>query len=165
MKQNLQPTIERIGAILQTKDLMLVTAESCTGGWVAEVITSVPNASLYFERGFVTYSNAAKIEMLGIKQETLEKYGAVSEEVVQEMAEGAVKNSHAQVSLAITGIAGPSGGTQDKPVGMVCFGWKLPHHQITKISTQYFQGDRAAIRLQAVNFALVGLLALLNELG
>ena len=164
MNKNLHPIIERIGTILQTKGLMLVTAESCTGGWVAEAITSVPNASLYFERGFVTYSNAAKIEMLGVKQETLQKHGAVSEEIAQEMAEGAVKNSHAQVSLAITGIAGPSGGTQEKPVGTICFGWQLPH-QIPKISTQYFQGDRAAIRLQSVEFALEELLALLSQLG
>ena len=104
---------------------MIATAESCTGGWAAQVITHTAGSSAWFERGFVTYANAAKVGMLGVRPETLEKHGAVSLEAAAEMAAGALSNSRALISLAITGIAGPTGGSSDKPVGTVCFGWCL----------------------------------------
>jgi nicotinamide-nucleotide amidase len=149
-----------LGKILLAKNLMLVTAESCTGGWIAEAITSVSGSSEWFERGFVTYSIAAKQEMLGVKAATLKQYGAVSEQAVQEMAEGALKHSHADVSIAVTGIAGPTGGTPEKPVGLVLFGWARKNF-LTTISSQQFRGDRNVIRLLAVKFALEELINLL----
>src|SRR4029079_8512711 len=112
---------ERLGRALDRRNLMVTTAESCTGGWVAEAITMVPGSSAWFERGFVTYTYISKREMLGVGGDTLERNGAVSEEVVREMAQGAIDRSHAQVSIAVSGVAGPSGGSPDKPVGTVCF--------------------------------------------
>src|SRR5665647_2559878 len=109
-----------VGARLKVQSLMLATAESCTGGWVAQVATAIAGSSDWFERGFVTYSNAAKQEMLGVGAGTLAKYGAVSEQTAREMAAGALAHSRAQVAVAITGIAGPAGGSPDKPVGTVC---------------------------------------------
>lgn len=163
MKDNAYLLASRLGEMLHKRNLLLATAESCTGGFVAEVITSVPNCSCYFERGFVTYSNASKVEMLGVNKETISSYGAVSEPVAKEMAIGAVKNSFAHVSLAITGIAGPTGGTSEKPVGTVFFAWVLPGCVI-KASKQFFSGDRESIRLQAVTFSLTWLVKLLDEL-
>lgn len=161
MPQTIQLIIKKIEKILTQVNLKLTTAESCTGGLVAEKITMIPNSSLYFERGFITYSNMAKIEMLGVKPETLEKYGAVSEQVAYEMATGAVLNSHAQISIAITGIAGPKGGTKEKPVGTVCFAWSLQNKKIQTL-TQHFQGTRKKIRSQAAEFALYNLLELIT---
>src|SRR5512141_3179299 len=112
-----------VGARLRAKGLMLTTAESCTGGWVAQAVTAIAGSSDWFERGFVTYSDAAKQEMLGVSAATLAAHGAVSEQTAREMAAGAIAHSRAQVALAITGIAGPSGGSPQKPVGMVCFAW------------------------------------------
>src|SRR5687767_6559743 len=114
---------ERAGRALEKRGWMVATAESCTGGWVAEAITMIPGSSVWFDRGFVTYTNEAKREMLGVRGETLERHGAVSEEVVREMVTGALGASRAQVALAVSGVAGPSGGTPQKPVGMVCFAW------------------------------------------
>jgi len=143
----------QIGEILKQKKLILATAESCTGGQVAQMVTAVPGSSEWFERGFVTYSNQSKIEMLGVAPVTLTQYGAVSAEVVREMAEGALRYSHAQVSLAITGIAGPGGGSPQKPVGTVWFAWARIGH-ITQVQSQIFKGDRVAVRDQAAIFAL-----------
>jgi len=143
----------KLGEILKQRNLLLVIAESCTGGMLAEVITSIPGSSKWFDCGFVTYSNCSKQKLLGVKSDTLEQYGAVSEQVVKAMAEGGLANSDAQVSIAITGIAGPSGGTKDKPVGTVYFACAGINHQ-TQIFLRHFSGDRASIRKQAVQFVL-----------
>ena len=149
----------KVGAALKSRGLMVVTAESCTGGWVAMALTAIPGSSDWFERGYVTYSNAAKREALGVAEATLERHGAVSEETAREMASGALKNGRGQVALAITGVAGPSGGSRDKPVGTVCFAWA----QGSKISSQTrrFDGDRESVRRQSVAHALQGVLELL----
>lgn len=142
-----------LGAALLARQLSLVTAESCTGGGVAQAITAIAGSSQWFERGFVTYSNEAKIESLGVHLATLQQYGAVSEAVAREMAEGALQHSHAQIALATTGIAGPDGGTLQKPVGMVCFAWAFIDRP-SQTTTQYFSGDRASVQQQAIHFVL-----------
>jgi len=141
--------------------LLIATAESCTGGWAAQVITHTAGSSEWFERGFVTYSNAAKVDMLGVRQETLDRHGAVSPETAAEMAAGALKNSKAMISLAITGIAGPTGGSPGKPVGTVCFAW-CRVGETAVAETAVFAGDREAVRRQAVLHALRGLLVRLD---
>lgn len=151
----------RAGNKLRDARIMLATAESCTGGMVAAAITDISGSSGWFERGFVTYSNQAKTEMIGVPAELIEKHGAVSEPVARAMAEGALRNSRAQVSLAITGVAGPGGGTPEKPVGMVSFGWSNRLH--TSVETLVFKGDREQIRVQAAAHALRGLLTLIDE--
>lgn len=151
---------EEVGAALESRKLMLVTAESCTGGWVAEAVTMVPGSSDWFERGFVTYTYVSKREMLGVDGEILGRYGAVSEEVVREMATGALERSHAQVAVAVSGVAGPGGGTPDKPVGTVCFAWGLKDGN-PRSETKHFSGDREAVRRQSVEHGLKGVLALL----
>jgi nicotinamide-nucleotide amidase len=147
----------RVGQELQARGLMLATAESCTGGWVSECVTMVSGSSVWFERGFVTYTNTAKAEMLGVAQATLDQHGAVSEQTVTEMVSGALARSHAQVAIAVSGVAGPTGGTPQKPVGMVCFAWggsgRAP---VTR--TLHLTGDREAVRRQSVIVALQGLL-------
>jgi nicotinamide-nucleotide amidase len=142
---------------LKRQGLMLATAESCTGGWVAQIMTSVAGSSEWFERGFVAYTNLAKREMLGVKTTILSRYGAVSDQTARAMAEGALAHSHAQVALAITGIAGPSGGTAEKPVGTVCFAWAGKKRE-TQSRKQVFAGDRESVRRQAVATALQGVL-------
>jgi nicotinamide-nucleotide amidase len=151
-----------IGEALLARKLMLACAESCTGGWVAEAVTATAGSSSWFERGFVTYSNAAKQELLGVKADTLRQHGAVSETVVAEMAAGALRRSHAQVALAISGVAGPTGGSPDKPVGTVCFAWVLRGEAPTA-ETRCFAGDRETVRRQSVVHALQGLLDRLGE--
>jgi nicotinamide-nucleotide amidase len=151
----------RVGKALKTRKLMLVTAESCTGGWLGEAVTMVPGSSDWYERGFITYTYISKREMLGVKQRTLGAYGAVSEQTARAMAAGALKNSHAQVALAVSGTAGPAGGTRDKPVGTVCFAWALKNGRVTS-ETRHFKGDRHAVRRQSVEHALSGVLALLG---
>lgn len=153
-----QRLAEQLGQALNTAGKVLATAESCTGGWIAEVITSVPGSSVWFDRGFVTYSNLAKREMLGVEAATLSRFGAVSEETARAMAEGALKHSHADLVVAVTGIAGPGGGTPAKPVGMVCFAWAGRGAE-TESGTHHFSGDRRAVRSAAVVVALEGLLA------
>ena len=148
---------ERVGTALKTCAMMLVTAESCTGGWVGEAVTAVPGSSRWFDRGFITYTNEAKQEMLGVSAATLEQYGAVSERTVREMASGALNNSRAQVALAISGIAGPGGGTPEKPVGTVWFAWGFASGAVTSARRQ-FAGDRREVRRQAVEHGLHGLL-------
>jgi len=147
---------ERVGKLLVAHNMMLVIAESCTGGGLSQAITSIPGSSEWFERGYVTYSNEAKQELLDVRAETLERGGAVSEEVVSEMAEGALRHSRAHISAAVTGIAGPEGGVPDKPVGTVWLAWAV-HDGQTRAARLQFSGDRPAIRRQAVMAALQGL--------
>jgi len=134
----------------------LATAESCTGGWIAQVLTSIPGSSRWFERGFVTYSNLSKRELLGVRTETLARFGAVSEQTARAMAEGALTHSHADLALAVTGIAGPDGGTPEKPVGTVCLAW-AQRQRATHSTTRHFSGDRQEIRRQSVAAAIEGL--------
>lgn len=150
----------RVGAALKAQGVMLATAESCTGGWVSQALTAVPGSSLWFERGFVTYTYISKREMLGVSQDTLGSHGAVSEQTVREMVAGALANSHAQIAVAISGTAGPDGGTPDKPVGTVCFAWSIKNGE-PKSATRYIPGDREAVRRAAVHIALEGVLGLL----
>lgn len=151
---------EELGSALSARGWMLATAESCTGGWVAQVVTAIPGSSGWFERGFITYANVAKAEMLDVSDATLEAHGAVSEPVVREMAAGALARSHAQAALAISGIAGPGGGTPKKPVGTVCIGWRLVDGT-EATTTCRLSGDRREIRSRAVAAALRGLIELL----
>lgn len=146
-----------IGHALVGSHFTLATAESCTGGWLAKILTDIAGSSAWFERGFVTYSNAAKIEMLRVNPLTLETVGAVSEQVVLEMATGAIKHSHADVAVSISGIAGPGGGTPEKPVGTVWFAWAGRQHQPVA-EHYYLPGDRESIRAQSVLIALQGIL-------
>lgn len=157
MHTELQDLARQVGQRLLARRLMLATAESCTGGWIAKAITDVPGSSAWLERGFVTYGNAAKEDMLGVEPTTLERQGAVSEATVWEMAVGALAHSRAQVAVAVTGIAGPDGGTPDKPVGTVWLAWVLPGGRVVTRCEQ-FQGDRESIRGQTVRSALAGLL-------
>jgi nicotinamide-nucleotide amidase len=149
-----------LGDKLMARGWMLATAESCTGGWVGQLVTALPGSSHWYERGFITYANAAKIELLGVPSETLDAHGAVSEETASAMAAGALANSHAQAALAISGIAGPGGGTPQKPVGLVCYGWALADGTVMS-STCRLDGDREEIRSRAVAAALRGLIDLL----
>lgn len=144
-----------LGTTLKQKGWKLALAESCTGGMAAQYITAIPGSSGWFERGFVTYSNAAKIEMLGVSPQSLDQHGAVSEQTAREMALGALKHSHADIAVAITGIAGPDGGSAEKPVGTVCFAWANTAGNVT-IETRHFAGDRELIRRQSVYHALTG---------
>jgi nicotinamide-nucleotide amidase len=148
---------ESLGSACRQHRLLIVTAESCTGGWAAQVITHTAGSSAWFERGFVTYANDAKVQMLGVDSATLEKFGAVSIETAIEMAGGALKYSNALISLAITGVAGPTGGSPDKPVGTVCFAWCLRDQQ-PEAERRHFAGDREAIRRASVIQALAGLI-------
>jgi len=157
MDAELEALAHRVGAALKSHQSVLAVAESCTGGWIAEVVTSVSGSSEWFDRGWVTYSNNSKLEMLGVAEDTLHTFGAVSEEVAREMVSGALARSHARVALSVTGIAGPSGGTAQKPVGTVCFAWCQPGHKIASM-TQRFGGDREQVRRQSVVFALEHLL-------
>lgn len=150
-----------VGHALKTRGWMLTLAESCTGGGVSEIVTSVAGSSAWFDRGFVTYSNDAKIDMLGVNPKTLESHGAVSEETVREMAAGALDHSAAHISVAISGIAGPDGGTPQKPVGTVYFAWGIKDGQVHAERRQ-FHGDRQSIRHQAGVHALQFLLELLR---
>lgn len=158
MDADLAELSRRVGAALRERSLLLSTAESCTGGWAAQIVTHTGGSSAWFERGFVTYSNQAKTEMLGVKPETLAAHGAVSEETAREMAAGAIAHSNAAVALAITGIAGPTGGTPEKPVGTVCFGW-CRRGAAPQSERRRFDGDREAVRRQSAIHALEGLLA------
>ena len=146
----------RVGRRLKAKKRRLVSAESCTGGWVAQAVTSIAGSSAWFERGFVTYSNEAKRELLGVKAATLRKHGAVSEETAREMARGALARSKGNLALAVTGIAGPGGGSPQKPVGTVCFAWI--HKNRLRSETRYFSGNREGVRRKSVIRALEGVL-------
>jgi nicotinamide-nucleotide amidase len=160
--QHLISLAEQLGEALQVRNLSLTLAESCTGGMAAQIVTAISGSSVTFERGFVTYSNPSKQELLGVTEFSLETYGAVSEEIAREMALGALKNSHAQVAGSITGIAGPNGGSQDKPVGTVCFAW-VGNDFPLQSSTHHFDGDRHHIRQQSVATLLANILASLTS--
>ena len=147
---------ERLGRVAMARGAMIATAESCTGGLVAAAITAVAGSSDWFDRGFVTYSNQAKIDELGVAPQTVARFGAVSVETAEEMAKGASQASRAQWAIAVTGVAGPSGGTPEKPVGTVCFAWVGPEGFGSE--ARHLQGDRAGIRREAVRVALSGLI-------
>jgi nicotinamide-nucleotide amidase len=151
-----------LGRMARRRGVDIATAESCTGGGVATAITRISGSAKYFDRGFVTYTNLAKKQMLGVKQRTLANHGAVSEDVAAQMARGALRHSKADVSVAITGIAGPTGGSRSKPVGLVWFAWAVKGEDVQTRCFR-FKGDRTGIRLQAVAVALQGLIDLLRK--
>ncbi|HRO36324.1 nicotinamide-nucleotide amidase [Thauera sp.] len=147
----------RVGEALAARGLWLATAESCTGGWIAEAVTAIAGSSGWFDRGFVTYSNAAKTDMLGVRGETLDTHGAVSEATVSEMAAGALARSRADLAVAVSGVAGPGGGSAAKPVGTVCLAWAR-RGAPTATTTVHLAGDRVTVRRQTVLLALQGVL-------
>jgi len=157
--------LKKIAEVLSKRALAIggsiATAESCTGGWVAKILTDIPGSSAWFDRGFVTYTNESKQEMLGVTAATLDTQGAVSKQTVHEMALGALSKSRASIAVAISGIAGPGGAMPDKPVGMVCFAWAQREGNL-RLSCEQFSGDRDQIRRQAVACALNGMSDLLS---
>lgn len=157
----LENLARQLGDALLARGELLTAAESCTGGWLAQSVTAIAGSSNWFERGFVTYSNAAKVEMLGVPETTLARHGAVSEATVRAMAQGALAHSRAHWSVAITGIAGPGGGSAEKPVGTVCFAWAAKDGGC-EAEIRCFGGDRAVVREQSVRHALRGLLVRLD---
>jgi nicotinamide-nucleotide amidase len=160
MNSSITSLTQQLAQTLLAKGFKIALAESCTGGLLAAQLTSLAGSSDWFERGFITYSNQAKEESIGVPKEVIERYGAVSEEVAKAMAEGVLNHSLAQISAAITGIAGPGGGSANKPVGMVCFAWGIQvDDQIqTRSQTKQFSGDRQSIREQACVYAIESLL-------
>jgi len=157
IKRDTREWARRLIDALRARNWHCATAESCTGGGIASAITDIAGSSDVFDRGFVTYSNTAKVQMLGVDDSLIAAHGAVSEEVANAMAAGALARSEADCAVAVTGVAGPGGGTKDKPVGMVCFGWAVARQPVTT-ETVHFAGDRAAVREAAVLHALSGLL-------
>jgi nicotinamide-nucleotide amidase len=160
-QDELEHLATQLGQSLLRHGWRLAVAESCTGGWAAQALTAVAGSSQWFERGFVTYSNDAKQDLLEVSGRTLVQFGAVSTETAREMAEGVLKHSRAQVAFAITGIAGPTGGSPDKPVGTVCFAWARPG-EMTVTAREHFPGDRRQVRAQSVRHALRQMLALMT---
>ena len=156
-QEQLEALASQVGMLLLSNGQRLVTAESCTGGWVAQCVTAIAGSSAWFERGFVTYSNDAKCEILGVEAATLERHGAVSEASAASMALGALRHGHADWSLAITGVAGPDGGLPGKPVGTVWFAWADTHGRL-ETEVRHFAGDRQSVRAGAVEHALRGIL-------
>jgi len=155
-----------LARLLLARGWTLALAESCTGGLVCATLTELSGSSEWFERGYITYSNQAKTECLGVSAELIKSHGAVSEPVARAMAEGAQRNAGANVGVSITGVAGPTGGTAEKPVGTVCFGWTIANaagENVTASQTKLFSGDRQAIRQQATEYVLAGLIQLLNN--
>lgn len=157
---HIEELVQQLAARLTEKGWMLATAESCTGGMIAAACTDFAGSSQWFERGFVTYSNEAKTEMLGVPAELIAKHGAVSEEVVRAMAEGAIRHSRAQVSIAVTGVAGPEGGSVEKPVGTVWFSWSV--NAEVQAHALLLEGDRAQVRRSSVRHTLQQLLKLIG---
>jgi len=155
MKTEIPQLVETVAGRLREREAMLVCAESCTGGWIAKALTDIAGSSVWFDRGFVTYSNQSKQDMLGVTSETLDEHGAVSRETVLEMARGALSNSAAQFSVAVSGIAGPSGGTAEKPVGTVWIAWA--GEGFADAICEHFPGDREAVRKATVLAVLQGL--------
>ncbi len=155
-----QQLATELGQLLLRKNLSITTAESCTGGGISYAITAISGSSAYLDRSFITYSNKAKQQMLGVKSATLLQFGAVSEETVVEMARGAALAAGAQVAIAVSGIAGPSGGSPQKPVGTVCFGFAVDGHVVS--TTVVFSGDREQVRQQSIDFALQQTILLLT---
>lgn len=165
-EQQLESLSIQLGQVLQQQGKTVCTAESCTGGWIAKVITDIAGSSDYFHRGFVTYSNQAKQQMVGVKDESLDQFGAVSEPVVTEMALGALNEADADFAISVSGIAGPGGGSEEKPIGTVWFGFaEKTQSGIVKVTTkhQLFQGDRNEVRLQSTGYAIKTLLQIINE--
>ena len=156
-----------LGRGLTDNTMMLATAESCTAGGVAYAVTMQAGSSAWFDRGFITYSNDAKMQQLGVSPAYLRDFGAVSEPVARQMALGALTHSAAQIAVAVTGIAGPDGGTPEKPVGTVCFGWAIRRDPgaapWVQTATRHFEGDRAAVRTQAIITALEETVSLLRQ--
>ena len=155
MDNELFEIAQQLGQLLKLKEKKIATAESCTGGWIAQIITEVSGSSAWFDRGFITYSNSAKVQMLGVNPETLTKLGAVSTQTATEMVKGALANSEADCAIAVTGIAGPDGGTADKPVGTVFIAWAYKDREV-KVVQQQLTGNRHQIRRQTVKIALEG---------
>lgn len=151
----LREITQQLAKQLQAKNKSVVTAESCTGGGVSYAFTELAGSSAWFERGFVTYSNEAKIKSIGVPADIIERYGAVSKQTVQAMVVGALEHSLADVAIAVSGIAGPAGGSKDKPVGTVWFAWGSKEQQ--QASMRIFNGDRHQVREQAIEFAIQGL--------
>jgi nicotinamide-nucleotide amidase len=158
-----QDLVSQLASSLLKKQWRLSTAESCTGGLVATAITELAGSSDWFERGYVTYSNSAKSEDINVSQELIAQHGAVSDQVARAMAIGAKQNSNSDIALSITGIAGPTGGSIEKPVGTVCFAWILANNAIYS-ETKLFSGNRQEIRAQACEFSLKKLLELVHSL-
>jgi nicotinamide-nucleotide amidase len=152
----------RVGLALKSRRAVLATAESCTGGWIAQAVTSVAGSSDWFERGFVTYSDESKVELLGVSEATLQAHGAVSEATAAEMALGALRRSRASVAVSVTGIAGPGGGSADKPVGTVCFAWARGGGAAPETRRELLPGDREAVRRRSVQIALEGVLRIVG---
>jgi nicotinamide-nucleotide amidase len=144
--------IQTLSQLLTDQSLTLSVAESCTGGNLSALLTSVSGSSTYFDRGYITYSNQAKMDMLDVDVEILEQFGAVSEQTAFEMVNGVIQNSHSDIAVSITGIAGPTGGTVEKPVGMVCFGFYVKDKHFVK--TQHFSGDRETVVASSVDFVI-----------
>ncbi|MFI3197484.1 MAG: CinA family protein [Methylococcaceae bacterium] len=155
MDNELFEIAQQLGQLLKLKEKKIATAESCTGGWIAQIITEVSGSSAWFDRGFVTYSNSAKVQMLGVNPETLNKFGAVSTQTATEMVKGALAHSEADCAIAVTGIAGPDGGTADKPVGTVFIAWAYKNREV-KVVQKQLTGNRHQIRRQTVKIALEG---------
>ena len=162
MKDSVYPLAVNVGEQLKRLGWQVALAESCTGGAIAQAMTDVPGSSVWFDRGFVTYSNAAKVDMLGVQQSTLDSVGAVSQSTALEMATGALAHSYANLAIAVTGIAGPDGGTPGKPVGTVFIAWQC-RGQSAVCVRQHFSGDRLAVRRQVVEFCLRQLAKLIAE--
>jgi len=156
--------LDRLASLLNARGWKMATAESCTGGWVAKCCTDLAGSSAWFDRGLVTYSNEAKQQMLGVSHDALEIHGAVSEVVVRQMAEGAQRNAGVEVAVSTTGIAGPDGGTQEKPLGLVHFGWCIDDQPVS-CDAVVFHGDRKAVRQQTVLHALQGIVSRLEALN
>ncbi len=159
MDQALYDLAADVGRALKARGWMLATAESCTGGWIGQCMTMVPGSSEWFERGFITYTNVAKMEMLDVRRETLQADGAVSEQTVREMAQGALQHSRAHVTVAVSGVAGPGGGSAEKPVGTVCLAWAVRGGAV-QAATLHLDGDRDAVRRASVVAALKGVVRL-----
>lgn len=160
LHNNFRDLSAKVGERLTKAGLMMVTAESCTGGWIGMEVTAIAGSSVWYDRGFITYSNEAKQDMLEVSAQTLTKDGAVSEQTVLEMARGAIRHSRAQLAVSVSGIAGPGGGSVEKPVGTVWLAWVYGDKEIAKVF--HFEGDRQAIRLEAVRASLQGILNLLD---
>ena len=161
-QEKLETISSELGELLKLKDYSFTCAESCTGGWVGHALTSIPGSSKWFGSSFVTYSYEAKTQILGVSSEDLDNFGAVSEEIVEQMVCGALHKSGANVGVAISGIAGPAGGTDTKPVGTVCFAWKIEGQDVIT-STEYFAGERNEIRYSSVERALMGTIELVKK--
>lgn len=160
--KELESLSSELGSLLNKKNYFFTTAESCTGGWVGQSLTSVPGSSSWYGCGFITYSNIAKYKILDVSKETLDNHGAVSQEVVEAMVKGALLKSRANLGVAISGIAGPGGGTLERPIGTVCLAWKLNDLPTLSI-TEVFEGSREEVRFKSVSKALEGAISLLKN--